>query len=191
MTTEDVGQGSREYAPSTRLAVIAAGELFLLVAMPWLLALLGRQADRNLATPRIGYGYPSVVLGSLLIIVGLFFGIWSVSRLFSLGRGTPLPLMPTQKLVVRSPYSYCRNPMAFGMILFYLGFGIAIGSVGAVALASVFALGLLVYIRATEERGLRARFGKEYLEYKRRTPFLIPRFWRRDSLDFSGGTRAT
>jgi protein-S-isoprenylcysteine O-methyltransferase Ste14 len=56
--------------------------------------------------------------------------------------------------------------MAFGMVLFYLGLGLAIGSVGALALASFFAFGLLVYIKATEEEGLKARFGDMYLKYQ-------------------------
>jgi hypothetical protein len=34
---------------------------------------------------------------------------------------------------------------------------------------------LLAYIKLFEERELEARFGPEYVEYKRTTPFLIPR----------------
>jgi len=30
-----------------------------------------------------------------------------------------------------------------------------------------------------EERELEKRFGAEYLKYRRRTPFVIPRFWKR------------
>jgi len=34
---------------------------------------------------------------------------------------------------------------------------------------------LLIYIKLVEEEELEARFGKKCLEYKRRTPFIIPR----------------
>jgi protein-S-isoprenylcysteine O-methyltransferase Ste14 len=170
-------QAERAYAPSRRLAAIAAEALFFIVLIPWLLATAGLQADRALGLPRIANEQLSLRLGSPPIIIGLFFAIWSVSRLFSLGRGTPLPLMATQEIVVRAPYSYCRNPMAFGTILFYLGIALAIGSFGALALAVLFAAGLLIYIRRTEEGELRQRFGAKYLEYRNRTPFLIPRLW--------------
>jgi protein-S-isoprenylcysteine O-methyltransferase Ste14 len=38
---------------------------------------------------------------------------------------------------------------------------------------------LLLYVKGIEEKELPQRFGEEYLEYKRRTPFLIPRFWKK------------
>jgi protein-S-isoprenylcysteine O-methyltransferase Ste14 len=170
-------QAQREYAPSRRLAAIAAEAFFFIVMMPWLLATAGLHADRALAFPRIANGHLSLLFGSPLMLIGLFFAIWSVSRLFSLGKGTPLPFMATREIVVRAPYSYCRNPMAFGTILFYLGIALAIGSLSALALALLFAAGLLVYVRMTEETELRRRFGAKYLEYKSRTPFLIPRLW--------------
>ena len=33
----------------------------------------------------------------------------------------------------------------------------------------------MIYIRLVEEKKLEKRFGKKYLEYKRKTPFIIPR----------------
>jgi protein-S-isoprenylcysteine O-methyltransferase Ste14 len=41
-------------------------------------------------------------------------------------------------------------------------------------------VGILIYIKLIEEKELEDRFGSEYLEYKRRTPFLIPRLWEKD-----------
>jgi len=41
-------------------------------------------------------------------------------------------------------------------------------------------VGILIYIKWIEEKELGERFGSEYLEYKRRTPFLIPSFGRKD-----------
>jgi len=34
------------------------------------------------------------------------------------------------------------------------------------------------YIKLVEEKELEARFGEEYREYKRKTPFLIPKIWK-------------
>lgn len=177
MNDPSIDETRRDSAPSRQLVAIAAGALFFGAVIPWLFATAGARADQALLLPRIANERLSLLLGLPLILAGLFFASWSVSRLLSLGRGTPLPFMPTRELVVLPPYSYCRNPMAFGVILAYLGFGLAIGSVSVLSFALLFAGGLLVYIKATEETGLKRRFGERYLEYKRRTPFLVPRLW--------------
>jgi len=67
--------------------------------------------------------------------------------------------------------------MALGVILYYLGLELAIGSVSMLALASLFAGGLVVYVKRSEETELQRRFGERYLEYRSRTPFLVPKLW--------------
>jgi protein-S-isoprenylcysteine O-methyltransferase Ste14 len=84
--------------------------------------------------------------------------------------------MATQKLVVKKPYTYCRNPMTLGTMAFYLGVAVWLASFSAIALAFIYPVGILIYIKLIEEKELEERFGAEYLEYKQRTPFLIPRF---------------
>jgi protein-S-isoprenylcysteine O-methyltransferase Ste14 len=113
-----------------------------------------------------------------LILAGWLFAIWSIYAQFTLGRGTPVPLMATQKLVVQPPYTWCRNPMALGAIVMYTGVAVLFGSMGAFTLVLLGAACLLVYIKLLEEKEMLLRFGQEYLDYKRRTPFLIPRFGR-------------
>ena len=68
-----------------------------------------------------------------------------------------------------------RNPMTLGMTLFYLGVAIWLGSFSAVGLGLVYPVGISIYIKLIEEKELEERFGSEYFEYKKRTPFLIPR----------------
>jgi protein-S-isoprenylcysteine O-methyltransferase Ste14 len=55
-----------------------------------------------------------------------------------------------------------------------------VGSFSAVGLAIIYPVGILIYIKLIEEKELEERFGSEYLEYKRRTPFLIPHFPKSD-----------
>jgi protein-S-isoprenylcysteine O-methyltransferase Ste14 len=86
--------------------------------------------------------------------------------------------MATQKLIIQPPYSFCRNPMALGAILMYLGVAVLFGSMGAVVLVLLGAGCLLTYIKRIEEKEMEIRFGQEYLDYKKKTPFLIPRFWK-------------
>ena len=92
--------------------------------------------------------------------------MWSVYAQFTIDRGTPIPMMPTQKLVISRPFNYCRNPMTFGTILLYLGIAIWIGSLSAVVIMILLDILLIVYIKLVEEKELYERYGEEYLEYK-------------------------
>ena len=86
-----------------------------------------------------------------------------------------MPLMATRKLVVQKPYFYCRNPLAFGLVNFYFGISIFIGSPSSVVMVFVFSAIILSYIKFIEEQELEQRYGDEYVEYKKSTPFIIPR----------------
>jgi len=117
---------------------------------------------------------PLVAL-SCFAAVGLAFAQWSIFIQFTHGRGTPLPMMPTQRLITTGPFQYCRNPMTLGTILAYLGLSVAAATiVGIVIVVSLGTL-LLVYLKRMEEKELVERFGEEYLAYRRDVPFIIPR----------------
>jgi protein-S-isoprenylcysteine O-methyltransferase Ste14 len=118
-------------------------------------------------------------MGLVCIVVGWLFANWTVKAQFSLGKGTPIPFMATQKLIKKAPYTYCRNPMTLGTAIFYLGVAVWVGSISALALGLVYPVGISIYIKLVEEKELEERFGSEYLDYKTRTPFLIPHFMRR------------
>jgi protein-S-isoprenylcysteine O-methyltransferase Ste14 len=120
-----------------------------------------------------------MIAGIVLVIAGFVFALWSIYAQFNIGRGTPIPMMPTQKLVINRPFNYCRNPMTFGTILLYLGISIWIGSIAAVVIMVLLDILLIIYIKRVEEKELAERYGAEYLEYKRTTPFLIPRLFKR------------
>ncbi len=168
-------QTKREYSRNQRLVALAVEGVFFLVALPLALIAVGSSLDQWLQLVPIRYDYINLILGGLLIVAGWLFAVWSIDVQFTLGRGTPVPLMATQKLIVQPPYSYCRNPMALGAIVMYLGAAILFGSIGAVALVLLGTALLLTYIKRVEEKEMEIRFGQEYLEYKQRTPFLIPR----------------
>jgi protein-S-isoprenylcysteine O-methyltransferase Ste14 len=94
--------------------------------------------------------------------------------LYKIGKGTPAPFVPTQKLVISGPYKYCRNPMVFGALLFYTGIASIFNTPSMLLAIFVFFIPFLVFIKLIEEKELEMRFGKEYVEYKKRTSFLIP-----------------
>ena len=171
-------QAKHEYSSKQRFVALLVLVPIFLILLPFILITLGSRIDQGLQWSPILYDPFNLILGWLLIVAGWLFGIWSIYIQFTLGRGTPVPLMATQKLIIRPPYSYCRNPMALGAIVMYLGVAILFGSMGAVVLELLCAGLLLTYIKRIEEREMEIRFGQEYLNYKKQTPFLIPRFWR-------------
>ena len=173
-------QAKHEFSPKQRFVALLVMAPFFLIVLPFMLITLGSRIDQWLLWSPILYEPFNLMLGWLLIVVGWIFGIWSIYIQFTLGRGTPVPLMATQKLIIRPPYSYCRNPMALGAIVMYLGVAILFGSMGAVVLVLLGIGLLLTYIKRIEEREMEIRFGQEYLKYKKQTPFLIPRFWKQN-----------
>ena len=114
------------------------------------------------------------VVGSILIGIGVTFLLWTIKVQREIGKGTPMPLMATRKLIVQAPYSYSRNPLAFGLITLYFGISICIGSVSSLIMVVVFSTIILSYIKFIEEKELERRFGDAYVKYKQTTPFIIP-----------------
>ncbi|MHC1739896.1 MAG: isoprenylcysteine carboxylmethyltransferase family protein [Anaerolineaceae bacterium] len=127
---------------------------------------------------RIRLGWLSQVLGLVLIIGGIALVIWSVITQYKIGDGTPAPIVATQKLVTQGPYSFTRNPMTLGALFLYSGIGVWMGSAVLIILSVVIFSILLTFIYIHETRELVERFGEEYQNYRKRTPFLIPNFWR-------------
>ena len=147
--------------------------------MPAALVYFSSLIDRHLQLPPLAFGVVNLVLGCGFVLAGFSLGWWAVSVQFAVGRGTPVPYMATQQLIIQKPYSYCRNPMALGAIVAYLGIAILIGSISAAVFVLSFAVLLLIYIKFLEEKEMELRFGEAYQEYRKRTPFIIPRLWRR------------
>jgi protein-S-isoprenylcysteine O-methyltransferase Ste14 len=169
----------RECGETTRIATtLLVGPVFLGL-LPFLVAAVGPRLDRRLGLPGLGIGTVSRVVGGLVTVVGFSLGFWSVNTQLKRGRGTPLPVMPTQQLLTDGPFRYCRNPMTLGAVLAYLGIAVAARTVAGTALVLSLAATLLVYLKRLEEGELAERFGEAYLAYKRETPFIIPRSPRR------------
>ena len=125
---------------------------------------------------RIHLGWLEQVLGPILTIGGIALVIWSVLTQSSIGNGTPAPMVATKKLVMQGPYFYTRNPMTLGALFLYSGIGIWMSSGVLIILSMIIFSILLTYICFHETSELAERFGEDYLDYRKRTPFLIPNF---------------
>jgi protein-S-isoprenylcysteine O-methyltransferase Ste14 len=169
-----------EYSQKQRMIAVVFGGVIFWVIIPFFIIIGSFYIDQWLNLTKIVFGVTNIVIALPSIVIGWLFANWTVKVQFSTGKGTPIPLMATQKLIIKGPYTYCRNPMTLGTMVFYLGVAIWMGSLSAVGLALFYPAGIFIYIKLIEERELEERFGFEYLEYKRKTPFLIPRFRKRD-----------
>jgi len=115
-----------------------------------------------------------MIVGAIMIVIGVSFLLWTLKAQREIGKGAPMPLMATRKLVVEKPYAYCRNPLAFGLLNLYFGISIFMGSLASLLAVAIFSGIILSYIKFVEERELEKRYGQDYVVYKRQTPFLIP-----------------
>ncbi len=156
------------------MALVIGGIIFVFM-LPLMLILGGYFLDSLLDFPNLFVEPVNLVLGSLLVIIDWSFAVWSVYFQFKIGKGVPLPIVPTRKLVISGPYKYCRNPMVFGTLLFYIGLAVIFNVTSMLfILIPVVFISILIFVKLIEEKKLEIRFGQEYIEYKEKTPFLIP-----------------
>lgn len=113
--------------------------------------------------------------GLVLLAAGALLFAASLRRFAGEGEGTLAPWDPPRRLVVRGPYRYARNPMISGVALVLFGEALVLRSRPHFAWALLF-LGInAVYIPLLEEPMLLERFGRDYQEYRRHVPRLLPR----------------
>lgn len=109
----------------------------------------------------------------VLQLVGLFLSLWSV-WIMKLGKFNIQPELKTNAVLVSSgPYKMIRNPMYSGIIIF---FGAGVANAYNVMNLLVLILLILVFLLKIikEEKYMLARFGNEYVAYKKRTYRLVP-----------------
>ncbi len=116
-----------------------------------------------------------LVAGIILLAPGSYLLIVSNRLLRVLGSGANAFRL-TKKIVENDVYQTTRNPMSLGFYLFALALGLISGS-------TLFTLAVLVglipvhifFLKYFEELELELRFGESYKEYKKKTPFLVPK----------------
>lgn len=156
--------------------------VFIFVCVPAVLVILffAMRIDKRLSfVPFIESPY-NVILFILFLTSGAII-IWrTYTYLVIIGEGSPCPqLGGTKKLVTSGPYSLVRHPSVIGKLLGIIG-------LGCLSRSAFFTFGIIpvlfvcsaFYNRFIQEKGCVERFGKEYLEYRKRVPMFIPRLRR-------------
>lgn len=118
------------------------------------------------------------ILGAIFVVGGSLLAVTCVLTFATIGRGTPMPLDPPRRLVVRGPYVFVRNPMYIGAVLALVGAALFFNSVGLFAYALLFFALTHVLVVTYEEPALRRTFGLEYEDYCRRVHRWRPRLRR-------------
>lgn len=165
-------------APARRLSRVSHLLFWLGLMVPGFVGLLFpgvSRYDELLGLPSLPWRGPLLIVGSVLLAggAGLMFG--ANRALMRLGGGAAAFVL-TQRVVSDGIYQRSRNPMSLGFYMACVG----VGLVGGSSAVTVGALAVIVPVhvfnlRYFEERELARRFGQSYLDYRTRTPFLLPR----------------
>ncbi len=119
---------------------------------------------------------PVFLVGLALMAIGIAVRLWAIvvlGRFFTVD----VRIHADQTVVDRGPYRWVRHPAYTGLIVFFVGFGLALSNWASLAvLALLPTLGLLVRIHA-EERALYAGLGEEYRRYAAGRRRLFPGVW--------------
>ena len=165
---------NQDTSDKNRLWALGIGALIFPILIPALLIIVMPQVDNHFGIGSFYYGLGSTITGVIAIIAGGILAFWTIVIQIRLASGTPFPMLPTKKLLIIGPFKYCRNPMTLGTIIAYVGISILMGSFAALIAVAGFAAILIGYLKIVEEKELTMRFGNEYIEYKKKTPFIIP-----------------
>ena len=147
----------------------------LAIIVPFILLVLVEQRSfMTLLTQNL------IFLTSSLIILGfgLLLFIDCNWLLYNVGEGTLtlLPKIETKAMVIKGPYKYVRNPMIISVILVLLAESFLFNSISILIYMGIFFLINAIYMPLSEEKGMIARFGDEYLHYKNNVRAWIPKF---------------
>lgn len=120
--------------------------------------------------PLGAFRFPGQLLAaSVVLLAGGLVGLGAV-RAFVQARTTANPLHPerAERLVCVGIYRYTRNAMYLALLLALVSWGIWLGNIAALLVIPLFVAAMTRFQIRPEERALEARFGAEFVAYKRK-----------------------
>jgi protein-S-isoprenylcysteine O-methyltransferase Ste14 len=120
--------------------------------------------------------WPVFVLGLVLMVAGIAVRGWAI---LTLGRffTVDVRVHADQVVVDRGPYRWVRHPAYTGLILFFLGVGLALTNWASLLVVTIMPTGGLAIRIRSEERALTAGLGEPYRRYAAHRPRLFPGVW--------------
>jgi len=107
-----------------------------------------------------------IVIGGGFIVAGVILVLLSKQALLQGGQSSE-PRVPTTKVLSRGIYAWSRNPMYTGVAFVFAGLGLVFNSVWLVVLLVPTLVAVYYILIAPEEAYLTAKFGEDYVAYKR------------------------
>lgn len=115
------------------------------------------------------------------IIIGMAVGIPLTPLLLKsmkdAGRETMRPSKDTK--MFKGIYQHIRHPQTLGEMPWFIAIAFFVNSLFLVLWTTFFVFLFTPILIHFEEKDLIKRFGEEYIEYRRNTGALIPKFWKK------------
>jgi protein-S-isoprenylcysteine O-methyltransferase Ste14 len=118
---------------------------------------------------------PARVFGGVLVLGGAVVLVQAFARFVVEGQGTPVPVAPTERLVIGGLYQHVRNPMYLAVVSAILGQALLFGRLILVVYAALVAVVFWAFVTLYEEPTLTRKFGDEYATYRDAVPAWLPR----------------
>jgi len=148
------------------LFTVFGGPGLVLVYLPWWMTHFHIPA---------GEPFWQIMIAAVLIAAELTPLMDSMIRFVYAGRGTLMPTVPTEHLVVSGLYRYVRNPMYVGVLTALIGETVLFWNWDLVIECAIFCLAVELFVRLSEEPELAHSFPAEYLQYKQHVRRWVPR----------------
>ena len=163
-----------------RLEMLVLFPIYGLALIPFasLLAWLGCRLDRKVGLPPVLPEPWNLGAMALLLFLGGLLLVWSYSYLILEGEGGPVPPFSakTRRLVMTGPYAVVRHPSILAKLLGVVGLGCGFNSWSFLFGIIPMLLAWSILWNGSRQDGDLVRvFGQEYLDYRNRTPMLVPR----------------
>ncbi len=115
----------------------------------------------------------SATIGTLLVVIGELFRIYSVAFIGSISRTRSSNT--GGRLIQEGPFGWFRNPLYVGNFIIVMGIASFAGIGWLVALTFILFSVQYYFVVHYEEHILEKKFGAEYVEYKKKVPAWLPR----------------
>jgi len=111
--------------------------------------------------------FPYNHLGWILIVFGVTLNLWA-DGIFKKIRTTIKPNEMPSKFVDYGPFKISRHPVYLGMLMILLGVFVICGSIITLITPIIFIIIIEFLFIPLEEKNMIKKFGKKYLNYKRK-----------------------
>jgi protein-S-isoprenylcysteine O-methyltransferase Ste14 len=121
-------------------------------------------------------GAVAFAIGLVILVAGLVLRGWSIKTLDEYFTGRVM-VSPDQPVITAGPYRVLRHPSYTGLLLAFIGVGLAAANWISLAAAFLLPLAAILWRIRAEERALLTVLGDRYIAYAAMHKRLIPLIW--------------